>query len=498
MMAHVTQEQGPTGFNECNNGDSGPVALSCPDEWVPKIDMEFETEKDAYDFYNRYAFEMGFSIRRSSRHLLRKGGEVKDRTFCCSREGIRGKDKRKENVQNPRYETRCNCNAKLKISLRNGKYYVFQFIPEHNHELATRTQVHRLRSHRHITPALTLTNAGISSKPTFDLMSVDVDGHENLGFILDFGNDLRAEQSLPGRAAEDGGILDYLEKLQTEDPKFFYSVHVDKLHATNIFWADSRMIADYENFGDVVCLDTTYKRLNDDGLFGLLIGVNNHKQVIVFGASFIHDETPETFKWLFSMFLKAMSGKKPKTVLTDEGIAISKAIKLCMPDSDHRLSIWQISQNIYRQLGELVGDHKSFAIDFSSCVYDHDEETTFIESWRAILLKYKLVGNAYLHRLFEKKEQWALVYGRDVLYAGICSAQKSDSLNKELKNFLDTNSDITIFFKQLERLVQGRRYEELKADFFSKPKHAKVEGQFGNFETCCKNLYTSYIQIVPG
>ncbi|KAI0519010.1 hypothetical protein KFK09_006449 [Dendrobium nobile] len=464
-----------------SNGDLEQVAICFPDEWIPKVDMEFETEQEAYDFYNRYAFEMGFSIRRSSRHLLRKGGEVKDRTFCCSREGIRGKDRRKETVQTPRYETRCNCNAKLKISLRNGKYYVFQFIPEHNHELASRTQVHRLRSHRHIIPAQPVTTLGISPKPTFDLMSAEVDGHENLGFILNFGNDLQAEQPLTVKLGDSGGVLEYLEKMQREDPKFFYSVQLDKLHtATNIFWADSRMIADYKNFGDVVCIDTTYKRFNvDNRLFGLLVGVNNHKQLIVFGSFLLDDETSESFKWMFSTFLKAMLGNKPKTVLTDDNIAMPKAIKMCMPEANHRICVWQIGQNICQQLSEVVRDYKNFCIDFSTCLYDHDEEATFIDSWNAILVKYKLVGNACLDRLFEKKEQWALVYDRKVFYAGIYNAQRNDNISKELKNFLNAENDILLLFKHLQRLVEGRRYEEIKADIAASHSMPKLKFDLG-------------------
>ncbi|XP_020587576.1 protein FAR1-RELATED SEQUENCE 5-like [Phalaenopsis equestris] len=476
-MAHDSGEQCPTGLNDCSNGDLDQVAICFPDEWIPKVDMEFETEQEAYDFYNRYAFEMGFSIRKSSRHLLRKGGEVKDRTFCCSREGIRGKDRRKENVQTPRYETRCNCNAKLKISLRNGKYYVFQFIPEHNHELATRTQVHRLRSHRHIIPAQPVTTLGVSSKPAFDLMSADVDGHENLGFILDFGNDLRTEQSITIKGGNSGGVLEYLKKMQLEDPKFFYSVQLDKLHTTtNVFWADSRMIADYENFGDVVCFDMTYGRLNiDNGLFGLLLGVNNHKQLIVFGAALLHEETFESFKWLFDTFLKAMLGNKPKTVFTDDNIAMAKAIKICLPETNHRLCVWQIGQNICQQLSEVVRDYKSFGIDFSSCIYDHDEEATFLDSWNSMLVKYKLFGNVCLHSLFEKREQWALVYERNVFQAGLCSAQRTDTMIKELKNSFNADNDILAFFQRLERLVQGRRYEELKADIAASQSMPKLK-----------------------
>ncbi len=53
------------------------------------------------------------------------------------------------------------------------------------------------------------------------------------------------------------------------------------------------MIADYVTFGDVVCFDTTYRKLDDGRPFSLIVGVNNHKKTIVFGASLLYDETTE-------------------------------------------------------------------------------------------------------------------------------------------------------------------------------------------------------------
>ena len=56
--------------------------------------------------------------------------------------------------------------------------------------------------------------------------------------------------------------------------------------------------------------------------FGLIVGVNNHKKTMVFDATLA-----ESFGWLFRTFLTAMSGKHPRTILTDEDAAMAKAIK---------------------------------------------------------------------------------------------------------------------------------------------------------------------------
>ncbi|KAG5521381.1 hypothetical protein RHGRI_033821 [Rhododendron griersonianum] len=73
-------------------------------ESIPQLDMEFGTEEAAYQFYNAYAYKAGFSIRRSKEHID-TSGQITSRTFCCSCEGKRGKDKRDANVKIHRPET---------------------------------------------------------------------------------------------------------------------------------------------------------------------------------------------------------------------------------------------------------------------------------------------------------------------------------------------------------------------------------------------------------
>ena len=114
------------------------------------------------------------------------------------------------------------------------------------------------------------------------------------------------------------------------------------------------MVADYEVYGDVVCFDTTYRKLNDGRPFGLLVGLNNHKKTIIFGAALLYDETVESFIWLFNTFLAAMSGKKPQTILTDEDAAMAKAIKIVLPESHHRICVWHINQNACKHLFGVV------------------------------------------------------------------------------------------------------------------------------------------------
>ncbi|KAM2431760.1 hypothetical protein TB1_018311 [Malus domestica] len=48
---------------------------------VPVLGMEFETEEDAFEFYNAYAYTIGFSVRKSKAHT-NEDGKLTDRLFC--------------------------------------------------------------------------------------------------------------------------------------------------------------------------------------------------------------------------------------------------------------------------------------------------------------------------------------------------------------------------------------------------------------------------------
>ena len=86
-----------------------------------------------------------------------------------------------------------------------------------------------------------------------------VGGLENLGFIpKDYNNYLRIRWTEEMKSGDTRGLLEYLQRMQSEDLNFSYAIQVDLDNLiTNIFWADGRMKLDYEYFGDVVCFDTT-------------------------------------------------------------------------------------------------------------------------------------------------------------------------------------------------------------------------------------------------
>ncbi|XP_062158622.1 protein FAR1-RELATED SEQUENCE 5-like [Alnus glutinosa] len=106
---------------------------------------------------------------------------------------------------------------------------------------------------------------------------------------------------------------------------------------TNIFWADTQMIVDYELFGNVVSFNMIYKTNKEYRLLAMFVGFNHHREVVIFRAAFLYNETIQSFEWLFETFFEAVSRKKPNTIFTDQDLAMAKAISLVMPNTYHRL-----------------------------------------------------------------------------------------------------------------------------------------------------------------
>jgi hypothetical protein len=84
---------------------------------VPHLEMEFESEALAYEFYNEYSRKCGFGIRREYANKSKKDGVLTSRKFVCSKEGRRGVDKRDYLTKEARAETRTGCLARMVISL---------------------------------------------------------------------------------------------------------------------------------------------------------------------------------------------------------------------------------------------------------------------------------------------------------------------------------------------------------------------------------------------
>ncbi|XP_042516105.1 protein FAR1-RELATED SEQUENCE 5-like [Macadamia integrifolia] len=424
------------------------MEIKCMGDGVLEVGMEFESEEQAYDFYNQYGRKMGFSVRKDWLNKS-KNGIVQSRRYCCSKEGYRRKDPREICLKNPSKETRTGCLAHMIIALQpNGKYRVIQLEAIHNHEFVSPDKAQLLKSQKKLAPAQV---ARIEKADTFAMLAVGGQGIDDQKITYPpvyYMNYLQSKRMKAMKRGDAGGLLQYFQRMQLENSFFFYAIQLDMFdQITNIFWTDAKMVVDYDHFGDVVCFDMTYGTNTFNWPFALFTGVNHHKQTVFFGAALLYDETTESFKWLFETFIEAMFKKVPKTILTDQCEAMAKAIAVVLPETYHRFCVWQIYQNaLVHHLTTVFGGSKSFDKDFSNCIFEHEEEEDFIQAWESMLDKYDLRGNTWLQKLFEEKEKWALAYGRVAFCADMKSTQFSESMYSVLRNHLNREPDLVNVF----------------------------------------------------
>nr|XP_027122275.1 protein FAR1-RELATED SEQUENCE 5-like [Coffea arabica] len=168
-------------------------------------------------------------------------------------------------------------------------------------------------------------DAGISLKQSHKLMGKKASGLGNIGYTCDdLKRYLRTKRERGLKYGEAGAMLRYFEEQKLKNPSFFHAEQLDcKEQITNIFWADASMLIDYTYFGDVVTFDTTYKTNKEYRPLGVFVGFNQFRQLIIFGATLLYDETIESFKWVFGTFVEAVCGRHPKTIFTDQDAAMA-------------------------------------------------------------------------------------------------------------------------------------------------------------------------------
>ncbi|XP_071920746.1 protein FAR1-RELATED SEQUENCE 5-like [Coffea arabica] len=255
--------------------------------------MEFNSEEDAYKFYKKYAFKIDFSVRKDYLNKNKDGVTMSRRCSCC-KEGVKRKYECDVMPKRTRKPTKIGCGAKIVIVLLRGtmKYRVHDLILEHNHELHIIQCAYIMSSQRKVSVAQGFQfeiskDTGFSLKQSHEFMGKEAGGMGNMGYTRD-------------------DVKRYLRMRRERSLKY----------------GEAGMLIDYNFFRDIVTFDTTYKINKEYRQLGVFVGFNQHKQIVIFGAALMYDETIDSFKWVFGIFLEVMCGKHSSIIRTDQDHAM--------------------------------------------------------------------------------------------------------------------------------------------------------------------------------
>ncbi|RYR51591.1 hypothetical protein Ahy_A06g026579 isoform D [Arachis hypogaea] len=364
-------------------------------------DFNQQEELLAFDFYMKYSKSKGFSARKS-KTFKNSSGEIYRQMFVCHRQGFRMEkyytmEKRKKE---PRLDTRTGCEARMDVKFvpEIGRWHIFYFSDEHNHDLldtqfSAMLPVHRKMSEADIMQMMNMLKSGISTSQIFGLLASQAGGYEFVGYgPRDMYNEIaRQRRQIPGDTAR---VLKKLEDMRLKDPQLYFK-------------SDGISQLDYRLFGDVIAFDATYKKNKYSCPLVIFSGVNHHNQTTVFAAALIADETTDTYVWLLRQLMFAMKGKTPTSIITDGAMAIRNAVRDVFPEVRHRLCAWHLIRNATSNVG-----NPSFTPKFRKIMTGDYEIPVFKRKWVQLIEEFGIEDKPWVINMYEEKHMWATAYLR--------------------------------------------------------------------------------------
>lgn len=243
-------------------------------KYIPRVDMQFKSIKEAHDFFNFYALLAGFSVVIAHNYHStseKRNGEVIRVTFKCNRHGKAKSESQEEETEETVVAERNNneikatsCNCALVISKRNLIWRITRVNLNHNHKMSPRDEVRFLKSHKNMTTEekmmiRTLKECNIPTRHMIVILSTLRGGLTSLPYTKKDVSNVRTCINKETSSNDMMQVLQFFRKKKEKDPKFFYEFDLDEnKKVTNLFWTDGRSIDWYEKYGDVVSFDTTY------------------------------------------------------------------------------------------------------------------------------------------------------------------------------------------------------------------------------------------------
>ena len=99
-----------------------------------------------------------------------------------------------------------------------------------------------------------------------------------------------------------------------------------------------------------------------------------------------------------------MWGKEPKSIITDQDLAMAATIAKVFPRTRHRLCLWHIKKKFLEKLSHIYHKKSIFKRDLKRCIRESLSVEKFEEAWKSLILTYGLERNEWLEGLYNIRE----------------------------------------------------------------------------------------------
>ncbi|CAA2995519.1 FAR1-RELATED SEQUENCE 6 [Olea europaea subsp. europaea] len=430
---------------------------------APAIGMEFESYDDAYNYYNCYAREVGFSVRVKNSWFKRNSREKYGAVLCCSSQGF----KRVKDVNHLRKETRTGCPAMIRMRLLDSKRWrMLEVTLEHNHLLGSKgfksSKMMAARTKRKIQ-----TNSESDMQPVrlYRALVIDAGGYETSNLVQ---TKVRTSCDRPDhlnlRKGDTQAIYNYFCRMQLTNPNFFYLMDLnDEGCLRNVFWMDARSRATSSYFSDVLFLDNTCLSNKYEIPLVSFVGINHHGQSVLLGCGMLAGETMDSYNWLFKAWLTCTSGQSPQTIITDTCKVLKSVVADVFPKSHHRFSLSHIMRKVPEKLGGLR-NYDAIRKALLKGVYETLKPCDFDAAWGFMIQHFGVGDNEWLRSLYEDRAMWAPVCVKDTVFLGMATARPGETLNAFFDKYVHKQTPLKEFLDKYELALQKKHKEEATAD----------------------------------
>ncbi|XP_057773722.1 protein FAR1-RELATED SEQUENCE 5-like [Salvia miltiorrhiza] len=508
----LDDEENPNDFqsNDCSVSEEVSVSdldnesyMSLRNQLEDKLQVGsvYDSLDVIYILYSQYGVVSGFSVKKGAQKKIDESKELKLKVFHCSCEGYPDNKRSVGRIASYKKQvTRTNCKARLRVVRpEEGDWTVSVFFKQHNHEFVSPDQSYTLRSARHMSYAKksvldALRSVGIKISKAYRFMEKEAGGRPALGFTKKDAyahvNLSRKETKLENVDAN--ALMKYFIGKGNTETHFYWNVQLDDDgRLMNFFFRDTRCAFDYELFGDVLSVDTTYRTNKYNLICAPFVGINHHKNNVLFGLAFLSDETTKSFEWLFSTFLEAMNGKEPGIIFSDQCQALMNGIDYTFKTACHRLCQWHINQNAPSHFGSLNGN-AAFKQSWYYCMNGCATEDEFDSTWQTMITNYGLSENRWFRNMYNLRKRWSSVFTIDKFTAGLHATSRSEVTNKVLKDLCSATTTLHDFVLRYERLQHEWRLREIEEDTMCRG----VPGQFIQNNNLLKHAASVYTRNV--
>ncbi|KAM0854057.1 hypothetical protein ACQ4PT_050673 [Festuca glaucescens] len=433
---------------------------------TPYPNMKFDSWEEARMHYNKYAKHVGFSIKSStSRNSI--VDKLKEKyLFVCTRSG-KTEDINKQEVPPMRHRIcsftrKTDCRARLRVKRAGAKWNVTMFIAEHNHPLVKKWSLKRyLRSHRKIPKeekhfVKIWHKVNLSAGRVMQIMSEIYGGTQNVPYIKKDISNYMANLGDEHVHTDMYLLMEKFAEIKKEDPDFYSKIHLDHDERVEmIFWVDGAARKAYKDYHDCLSFGTTYMTNWYNMPFAPFIGINRYGQSIQLGCGFLRNEKIKNLVWLFKSFLEAMGGVQPENFITDQDVAMARAIVKVFVDCCHRNCRWHIIQNVQGPLGNTKAKNESLRLELNETIDYSVTVDEFETRWAEMLLKHNVADNTHLADLYDLRQCFVLVYFKDRFFLFLQTTVRSEGFNVVLKRYVNPHNSFVHFFNQYQKVQEN-------------------------------------------